>query len=106
MKFALTRVRFILMPDGGVKDPATAARAIQKMYDLEYGDRAGDVATKHWYQLTPNEERLSIALQTRFSNFAADENPLAVDCGENTYVFIRGNPLDGFFIPCDDCYPV
>jgi hypothetical protein len=77
------------------------------MYDLEYGERAGRIAGRDLNQLTPNEERLIEALQTRFGSAdSGNGNPLTVYCGLNDYVFIQGNHADGFYIPFSDCYSV
>lgn len=104
MKFALTRIRFILVPDHRVCN--FAVLAVQKMYDTEFGKRAKSLLSGDVDKLTPNEERLIGALQDRFGSFVSDGNPLVVYCGENDYVFIRGSQLEGFSIPCEDCYSV
>lgn len=92
MKFALNRVKFIEI--SGWLPPAAlsaeeACSYIDKMYAHAYGDRAGGPLFQSYPdRLTPNEERLIQALQSRFSQRGSGA-PLLVYAGEDDYVFFR-----------------
>ncbi len=100
MKFDLSsKVRFI-----NCNNVSTWERAfvyIEKMYAHAYGSRAG--AKLYADGLTPNEERLTKALVERFSDTSwldgSSMEPISVDCGEHTYVFIAIVPFDGPALP-------
>lgn len=96
MKFDLSsKVRFISCVD--LQTWELAFRCIEVMYRHAYGSRAGKLLFADG--LTPNEERLTRALVERFSNtelFAkCSKEPISVDCGDHTYVFVSIIPYEG-----------
>ncbi len=110
MKFALTKLMFVEVCDWMDTCSDDRARAaIDKMYKHAYGSRAGSslLGRSDKTDLTPNEERLILALQDRYSNYHSYSTlgPIVVDCGENSYVFVRGHDEYGRTVSVpDDCW--
>lgn len=99
MKFDLSsKVRFISCSN--VRTRELAFRHIEEMYRHAYGPRAG--AKLYADGLTPNEERLTEALMERFSDSElfgkCSKEPISVDCGKHTYVFVSVIPYEGPFV--------
>jgi hypothetical protein len=100
MKFDLrSKVRFIAC--NSITTNELAYQCIEKMYWHAYGSKMG--RPLYADGLTPNEERLTVALRERFSEPAGclhkiNPEPLSVDCGEHTYVFASIIPYEGPWI--------